>query len=159
MRQMAWLGGFTPQPISAPYGPKMNFQLNQFTTQLLMNEPGPHRGVIICAGLVVASNNFATLSGALNVSIQYAFDGATTPLSVPLYEWNGSHNVWATQARAIAIDVNGTGYGQGDYITIWMGITFQSACAVIVNCNAAPDMATPRLAHLACFWARAQAIS
>lgn len=156
MRQMAWLGAYNLQQISAPFGPQMNLQLNQFATPLLMNEVGPHRGIIISTGIVVATSNFSTLPGALDVQIQYAIDGASTPTSIPLYQWNGVYNVWSQQARSMAMDIEGEGYNQGDRLTIWMGISFRFAGVVIINCNAAPDSGTPRRAHLACLWARAR---
>ena len=156
MRQMAFLTGYQPQEISAPHGPQLNFQVNQFATPLLMNESGPHRGVIITAGFMVAGTNFNTLTGALNVSFDYAFDGATTPTAIPLYTWDGSYNRWSPQARAMAISLNGEGYTQGDYLVLWMGITFRYACIVRLVCNSAPDGGVPRLAHAMCMWMKAQ---
>jgi hypothetical protein len=153
MKQMAYLGGYQPQDLE--FSQRLNLQLNQFFTPLLMNETGPHRGIVVTAGIYIASTNFNTLPGALDVGVEYAFDGATTPTPIPLFAWNGVLNQWDARAIACACDHKGDGSAQGDFLTLALGITFRYACIVRINCNSAPDIGTPRLAHFACHWARA----
>ena len=150
MRQMAQLSSFRPQSLAE----LRNQQVNAFATPLLVNVTGPQRGMFVTVGCYIASANFASLASALDVSVSYAIDGMVSPLSVPIFEYDGTaaKNVWHRQTKAGAVSIGGDGSAQGDFIVLMFGLVFQYAAIIIPTFNAAPDMGNPRLMHFVCFF-------
>ena len=149
MRQMAFLGAFQPQAL----GEQLNLQINQFITPLLINVTGPTSGFFLSAGIYIATNNIGSLGSALDVGLEYAFDGATSPTAIPLFDFSGGVNRFSQKALGLSWDRQGDGTAIGDFMSLWLGIPFQYAAVLRLNCNAAPDSGTARRAHFVASYA------
>lgn len=153
MKQMAWLQGFTPQ---SP-GVHTSVALNSFDSKLMVNVAAPpHRGILLSFGIIIRNAVMATLGAALDVRLQWAFDGASSPTEMPLFKHLGAGiNVWSDECLTTAVNSRGNGQALDDFLTLQLGISFQSAAILTVLLNAAPDSGTPRPADFAAYYALA----